>query len=48
LLQIAVIDFMVETRAPEAESVLRQLSRDQTVDEAVRGRAAMGLERLAS
>jgi hypothetical protein len=48
LLQIAVIDFMVETRAPDAESVLRQLSRDQAVDEAVRGRAAMGLERLAS
>lgn len=48
LLQIAVIDFMVETRAPDAESVLRQLSQDQAVDEAVRGRAAMGLERLAS
>lgn len=48
LLQIAVIDFMVETRDPEAAPLLRQLSQDRAVDELVRGRAALGLERLSS
>lgn len=48
LLQIAVIDFMVETRDPQAAPLLRQLSQDAAVDESVRGRAVRGLERLAS
>ncbi len=48
LLQIAVIDFMVETRDPQAASMLQRLSQDRSVDELVRGRAALGLERLSS
>jgi hypothetical protein len=48
MLQVAVIDFMVETRDPQARVVLRQLADDGTVDQSVRGRARWGLERLAS
>jgi hypothetical protein len=48
LLQIALIDFLVETDDPQAASLLQQLSQDSSADESVRGRAAWGLERLAS
>ncbi|MGC4082351.1 MAG: HEAT repeat domain-containing protein [Vicinamibacterales bacterium] len=48
LLQVAVIDFMVETRDPEAPALFRSLAADASVDEAVRGRAQWGLDRLAS
>jgi len=48
MLQVAVIDFMVETRDPQARVVLRQLADDGTVDQSVRGRARWGLEQLAS
>jgi hypothetical protein len=46
MLQVAVIDFMVETRDPQARSVLGQLAADTRVDESVRGRAKWGLEQL--
>lgn len=46
LVQIALIDFMVETKDKDAIDALRQLSEDLTVDEAVRGRAAWGVEQL--
>ncbi len=48
LLQVAVIDFMVETRDPEAPALFRRLAEDPTVDDAVRGRARWGLGQLAS
>lgn len=48
LLQIAAIDFMVETRAPQAADLLRAISQNQTIDESVRGRAAQALSRLSS
>jgi HEAT repeat protein len=48
LLQIALIDFLVETDDTQAASLLQQLSQDSSADESVRGRAAWGLERLAS
>jgi hypothetical protein len=48
MLQVAVIDFMVETHDPQAAGVLRQLADDTKVEESVRGRARWGLERLAS
>lgn len=48
LLQIAAIDFMVETRAPQTADLLREISQNQTMDELVRGRAQLALSRLAS
>ena len=48
LLQIAVIDFLVESRDTGAAPLLRQLAGDAMANEAVRGRAAWGLERLTS
>jgi hypothetical protein len=48
LLQVAVIDFMVDTRDPEAPALFRSLAQDTSVDESVRGRAQWGLEQLAS
>jgi hypothetical protein len=48
LLQVAVIDFMVETRDPEAPALFRALAQDTSVDESVRGRAQWGLEQFAS
>jgi hypothetical protein len=48
LLQVAVIDFMVETRDPQAPALLRTLADDRSLDELVRGRAQWGLERLQS
>jgi anti-sigma factor ChrR (cupin superfamily) len=46
LVQIALIDFLVDTRAHESAETLRRLSEDPEVDQAVRGRAAAGLQRL--
>jgi hypothetical protein len=46
LVQIALIDFMVETKDKDAIDVLRLLSEDSAMDEAVRGRAAWGVEQL--
>jgi len=46
LVQIALIDFMVETKDKNAIGALRRLSEDSTVDQAVRDRAAWGVEQL--
>jgi hypothetical protein len=46
LLQIALIDFLVEASASESADVLRRLSQDPQVDQAVRGRAELGLQRI--
>ncbi|HUR32644.1 MAG TPA: HEAT repeat domain-containing protein [Vicinamibacterales bacterium] len=48
LLQVAVIDFMVDTRDPQAPALFRSLTQDASVDEAVRGRAQWGLDQFAS
>jgi len=46
LVQMALIDFVVETREHAALSTLRQLAKDSTVNEAVRARAAWGIDHL--
>jgi hypothetical protein len=46
LVQMALIDFVVEVNGRDAADTLRQLSRDPMQDEAVRARAARGLERV--
>lgn len=43
LLQVAAIDFLVETHDPEAPALFRQLVADTSVDQAVRERAQWGL-----
>jgi hypothetical protein len=48
LLQVAVIDFMVETRDPQAPDLFRSLTQDTKVDQSVRSRAQWGLEQFAS
>jgi hypothetical protein len=48
MLQVAVIDFMIETRDPQAPALLRELAQNTSMDESVRGRARWGLERLSS
>ena len=47
LVQIALIDFMVETKDTRAAEALRRLSEDAMTNEAVRGRAAWGLRQLS-
>jgi len=46
LVQIALIDFMVETKDKRALDALRRLSEDAMTNEAVRGRAAWGVQQL--
>ena len=46
LVQIALIDFVVETSGRDATDTLRRLSQDPMLDQAVRGRATQGLERI--
>jgi len=48
LVQIALIDYLVETRDKAAADALRRLSEDSMVNEAVRGRAVWGLQQLKS
>ena len=48
LLQVAVIDFMVETRDPQAADLFRTLAQDASLEPAVRGRAQWGLDHFAS
>ena len=48
LVQIALIDYMVETKDKGAADALRRLSEDSMVNEAVRGRAIWGLQQLSS
>ena len=46
LVQIALIDFMLETSDREAATALRRLAEDANLNEAVRARAAMAAQRL--
>jgi hypothetical protein len=46
LVQIALIDFMVETKEKQAVDALRRLSEDAKANEAVRSRAAWGVQQL--
>jgi hypothetical protein len=46
LVQMALIDFVVETQDREALESLRRLSRDDKANEAVRMRASWGIDHL--
>ena len=46
LVQIALIDYMVKTNQRESATTLRRLAQDPRVDNAVRERAAWGLQQL--
>jgi hypothetical protein len=46
LVQIALIDFMVKTNERESVPALRQLAMDPQANEAVRARAAWGVQQL--
>jgi HEAT repeat protein len=46
LVQMALIDFVVETQDREALESLRRLSRDDKANEAVRVRASWGIDHL--
>jgi hypothetical protein len=46
LVQMALIDFVVETRERDAIESLRRLSRDEQVNEVVRARASWGIDHL--
>jgi hypothetical protein len=48
LVQIALIDYLVETKDKRAVDALRRLSGDAMTNEQVRGRAAWGLQQLNS
>lgn len=48
LVQIALIDFVIETNNHEAADALRHLSTDPTADETVRARAAAGLSQVGA
>ena len=46
LVQISLIAFFAETNGPGSADVLRRLSQDQMVDQAVRARAALAAQRV--
>jgi len=48
LVQIALIDYIVETKDNQAVDALRRLSEDSMANESVRGRAIWGLQQLHS
>jgi anti-sigma factor RsiW len=48
LVQVALIDFVLETNGVESEAILRRLSQDSTLAEAVRTRAVQGLAQLGA
>ncbi len=48
LVQMALIDFVVETREHSALDALRKLASDSTVNESVRTRAAWGIDHLGA
>ena len=48
LVQIALIDYIVETKDKGAADALRRLSEDSMANESVRGRAVWGLQQLNS
>jgi hypothetical protein len=46
LVQIALIDFLVKTNERQSAPTLRRLAQDPRVNDAVRSRAAWGLQQL--
>ena len=46
LVQIAMVDFILESAGPEAKTVLQRLVEDMMLNQAVRDRAARGLQRV--
>jgi hypothetical protein len=46
LVQIAMVDFILETAGPEARAVLQRLAEDMMLNQAVRARAARGLQQV--
>ena len=46
LVQIAMVDFILESAGPDAKSVLQRLVEDMMLNQAVRDRAARGLQRV--
>ena len=46
LVQIAMVDFILETAGPEARGVLQRLAEDMMLNQAVRARAARGLQQV--
>jgi hypothetical protein len=48
LVQIAIIDFIVETKDHQALDALQRLAQDAKANEAVRGRAVWGIQQLNS
>ena len=46
LVQIAMVDFILESAGPEAKSVLQRVVEDMMLNQAVRDRAARGLQRV--
>lgn len=48
LVQMALIDFVVESAGPESAAALRSLSRDSTVADPVRARAAEALRQVGA
>ena len=46
LVQIAMVDFILESAGPEAKAVLQRLAEDMMLNQAVRARAASGLQRV--
>jgi hypothetical protein len=48
LVQIALIDFLVETKDTDAVDALRRLSEDSNANQAVRSRAVWGMQQLNS
>ena len=46
LVQIALVDFLVEVNGRQSADALRRLSQDPMVNDAVRARAAWGLQRV--
>ena len=46
LVQIAMVDFILEASGPETRSVLQQLVEDMMLNQAVRARAARGLQQV--
>ena len=46
LVQIAMVDFILEAAGPETRKVLQQLAEDMMLNQAVRARAARGLQQV--
>jgi hypothetical protein len=46
LVQVAMVDFILEAAGPDVRSVLQRLAEDMMLDQAVRARAARGLQQV--